>query len=99
MTRERFDELFDSEDDPMSDEYIQFERVQNKLSQNRDLHAFLLMESIEPVQYRLIAGADHDVVYLEGPTDSFIEKLTEEQAIDLIRCGIHYENDGFAIYC
>lgn len=98
LDRDNLHDLFEKHDD----EYIKFERVKKKLHKCPDIHAFLLLEQIAPIQEGygsdIVAGANHDEIYLGTDLDLFCENATEEQLIDLIRCGIRYDNDGFCMF-
>lgn len=72
------------------DDFIRFERVEKKLSNRRDLHAFILLDSILPNSESIISGANHDELWLDIDLEELAKKATKEQIIDLHRCGIRY---------
>lgn len=76
-----------------SDEYIQFDRVEVKRSNRPDLHAFLLLDEIQPGDSDLISASEHDEFYLDIDCDKFAEVATDEQIKELTRCGIRYDDD------
>lgn len=81
------------------DEFIKFERVSNKLHKCPDIHAFLLLEQIAPVERgRIITCAEHDEIYLGTDMELFCANAREEQIVDLIRCGVRYDNNGFCMF-
>lgn len=76
-------------------EYLEFARVENKRNQRPDLHAFLLLDELFPEPGRdLICGASHDEFYLRV-NDNQIDTLTDEQILELVRCGVMVNRDGY----
>ena len=75
------------------DEYLKFDNVENKLSNRPDLHAFLLLDKLFPSNMEMIAAAEHDQICLEVEPDKLSRKATEEQILELIRCGVMYDAD------
>ena len=83
-------ELFNSDD---LNENGHFDRVLNKLSEKRDLHAFILMGKLFPGHEGIIAGSNHEQIFFNHPPMDELEKLlSEDQAIELIRCGVFYDS-------
>ena len=74
-----------------SDEFLKFNRVQNKLSSRADLHAFLLLDRLLPGDEDIVACAEHDEIWLSFDTSELAKVITEEQVVELIRCGIRYD--------
>lgn len=75
------------------DEYCKFNRVENKWTRRPDLHAFILIDKIlahSEEQYDIISGAEHDEIFLSADMDELARLITEEQVIELIRCGVRY---------
>ncbi len=81
-----------------SSEYFEFERVEPKLHRRRDIHAFLLLDSLQPADRDIVAGADHDEIYLGTKVDEIAPKLTSDIVRDLVRCGVRYDGDGFKMF-
>lgn len=87
-------------------EFLKFERVVNKKHPAPDLHVFLTLDELAPASYPsgercdIVAGAEHDVIYLATNTEEFAKVATEEQCLDLIRAGLLYDedNDGFKMF-
>lgn len=81
-------------------EFIKFERVENKLNQRADIHAFLLLDQLVPGSKDIVASAEHDKIWLAVEPDEIAEVATEEQIIDLIRCGVMYcrDYDSFCMF-
>lgn len=88
------------------DEFLKFERVQNKKHPVPDLHVFLTLDELAPKSYPsgercdIVAAADHDVIYLATDVEAFAAVATEEQCVDLIRAGLIYDEDeeGFKMF-
>lgn len=91
------EEILDKHDD----EYLKFERIpiEDRLHENKQLcgllYVYKLME--DPTKFSLEAG--HDVIWVCHP--DWIRELTDEDAIYLQRCGIHYssEYDCLSMFC
>lgn len=88
------EELFEKHDD----EYLKFDRVEKKFHNRPDMHAFSLLNILVPGTRDMVAGAEHDEIYLGVNPDDVIEVITEEQVIDLIRCGVHLDNGNFTMF-
>lgn len=91
------DELHDFFEE-QNDEFIKFERVENKRSQRRDLHAFMQLDTWIPGDKKIIAAANHDIVYLEVSAQEVVENLSKDQIIELIRCGIGLDSEYDCLY-
>ena len=94
---ENLEELFDKHDD----EYLEFERIQNKLSSRPDIHAFILLNSLVQSDSRdMVSAAEHDEIFLDVDPEELAQVATEEQIVDLIRCGVRYsaEHDSLAMF-
>lgn len=83
-------EMFEEHDD----EFLKFDRVENKRSNRRDLHAFIVLDELFPEENTgdIIAAAEHDEIFLDIKEEKF-EQLEESQVIELIRCGVRYSSD------
>ena len=76
------------------EEFLKFDRVEDKLTTRPDLHAFLLLDKLFPGTSNMVAGAGHDEIYLDLDADELAEIATESQLIELHRCGVLYSSDG-----
>jgi hypothetical protein len=85
MTTYEVRELFSKHSD---EEYLEFERVPQKLSQRPDLHAFLLLESLFPRDRDMVRSARHGQFWLDVDIDEFAPVATEPLIVELLRCGI-----------
>jgi len=79
------------------EEYIKFERVRNKRSNRPDLHAFLLLDELFPQSRDIICGAWHDEIALDVSEDD-ADTLTDEQIVELIRCGVRLGDGGLVMF-
>lgn len=84
----------------VSDEHRKFERISNKRSLRRDLHAFILLDEKFPTYNSAIVGAaSHDEIWIDLDSED-IEKLTDENILELVRCGVMYneEHDSLSMF-
>jgi hypothetical protein len=99
MKVEELEEIFEKDlEDYQSSEHGKFERVVNKFSTRPDLHAFILLDKLVPSTVSIIAGAEHDKIYLETDIEELAKFATKEDIIDLIRCFVNYESDGLYMF-
>lgn len=90
MTTEELSKLWEK----LSDDYLlEFEEIKHKRSKREDLHAFLLLDELQPGKNDLVNAAQHDVIYLDVNIKKLAEKITKEQIRELICCGVHYEEE------
>ena len=87
MNLEQFEAAFEKYDD----EYIRFERVENKRSNRPDLHAFMLLDSLVPGNRDIIIAAERNKIWIDIDVKTLATVITEEQILELVRCGIHYQ--------
>lgn len=74
-------------------EFLKFDRIENPRTNRPDLHAFLMLDEIQPGKRDLISAAEHDEFYLSIEIDDFAEVVTDEQIRDLHRCGVRYDSE------
>ena len=79
-----------------SEEYLKFEDVKTKISNRPDLHAFILLDRLFPSGRDIISASCHDQFFL-GISDEDIETLNEETILDLVRCGVMFD-DGLYMF-
>lgn len=91
MTRDEMVDVFQKD---TSDEFLKFDRVENKLSQRTDLHAFLLLDKLVPDKRDIVGGACHDEIYLGIDSRKLAEVVTRDQLIELIRCGVRWSDES-----
>jgi len=83
------------------DEFLKFDRVQNKLHSRRDICAFLLIDKLLPrAGMDMVCAAEHDEIYLDADVEKLAEVATEEDILTLVRCGVHFESstDSLAMF-
>ena len=79
-----------------------FGAVQNKKSQRGDLHAMILLDHIVPGAVEssdygapdMVAGAEHDQIWLATDMEVLAPLITEEQVRELACCGVYYDGEG-----
>lgn len=79
------------------DEYLKFNKVKIKLSERPDLHAFLFLDKLFPGERDIIRATGHDQIWLDID-DEQIETLTKNQILELLRCGVLYDEDEESLY-
>lgn len=84
MTKEQYDKY--------EGEFLKFERVKDRTSNRPDLHAFNLIDKLVPGETDMVCAAEHDEIWLEVSPEELARVATEEQIIDLIRCGVRYDD-------
>lgn len=96
MNENQLRKLFQQHDD----EYLNFEKVQNKRSRRADIHAFLLLDELLPPEegecgtQNLISCAEHDEFWLEVDLDKLLKVVTKDQVLELVRCGVLIDEHG-----
>lgn len=80
------------------DEHCKFENLKNPRSQRPDLHAFLLLDELQPSNRDIIVCAEHDEIYLDIDLETLV--ITEDQVIELLQCGVTYDgyNDSLHMF-
>ena len=83
------------------EEFLTFDkRVVNKLSTRADLHAFILLDKLVPGNMDMVCNAEHDEIFIDIDPEELSKVATEEQMIELIRCGLRYDSqtDSLAMF-
>lgn len=75
-----------------SDDYLKFSDIENPPSQRPDLCAMILLDRLIPGKRDIIVQAEHDEFTLGIDPDVLASVATEEQIVDLIRCGVRYSS-------
>lgn len=80
-------------------EHCNFDLIENKRSDRPDLHAFLLIDELFPSPgNNVIASASIDTEELYLDVDFHqIEGLTDEQILELVRCGVSYDESDYCL--
>jgi AAA15 family ATPase/GTPase len=77
-----------------NDDYLKFDRVENKLHSRPDLCAFLLLDKLMPNAGRnMVFAAEHNEIFLDADCEKLAEVATEEDILTLTRCGVNYDGD------
>jgi hypothetical protein len=76
-----------------NDDFLKFDKITTKLSNRPDIHAFVLLDSIVPGKSDMVSAAEHDEIFLEVDASDLADAATEEQVVDLIRCGVRYSSE------
>ena len=89
-------EVFEEIEEKYQYDYLKFDRVvKNRLHPLHDICGLLLLYKLVPsISYSIIIAAEHDVVYLDVDCDKLVEAAMEEDLVDLIRCGVHYDSES-----
>lgn len=82
------------------DDFLEFDKVKEKLSTRPDLHAFILLDKLVPGTHDLISCSEHDEYYLSIEPDELRKVATKDQLRDLHRCGIRHDesNDSLCVF-
>lgn len=88
---DRFEAIKEGNDVP----FLRFDVVENKRSNRPDLHAMIRLDEWFPANKNqdIIASASHDQIWLDASEED-IEKITDEQILELLRCGVFYDSDN-----
>jgi hypothetical protein len=81
-------------------EFLKFELIENKTSNRPDLHAFNLLDKLVPGNRGMVSDAGFNKIYLDVSPEQLSEVATEQQIIELIRCGVRYDSstDSLALF-
>jgi len=91
MDKEKFIEIWDLHS---SEEYANFNMIKNKPNESADLSAFITLHKfVKNKEADIINSAEHDEIYLMGIEDLNLEKITENDIITLIRCGVRLDKE------
>ena len=76
-----------------NEEYLHHGDIENPMHRQADLCAFLMLDKIAPLNNDrdIIIDARHDEITLAFDSAKVAENATEQEIIDLIRCGIRFE--------
>jgi len=96
MTVKEMEKLFKKYDD----DFLKFEEIENPTSRRPDLNAFLLLDTLVPGTSDIVSAAEHDEIYLEIDTEALAAVISEDQILELTRCGIRFERqfDSLAMF-
>jgi len=97
MTPEEFIDALEQHNESA---YLEFEHIpaERRLSQRPDLHVFQLLDQLVPSSHDIISGAEHDVIWLEVSVEDLAAVITDEQVLDLARCGVMYNEESLRMF-
>lgn len=74
-------------------EYLKFKSIKNPRHPVPDMCAFLLLCELDPqgTQHYIIGCAEHDEVWLSANPEVIERAATEDQIIELLRCGVLWD--------
>ena len=105
LTADEVEEFFDT----YNDEYGKGQDIPKirRLAHRDDVHAFMMLDRLLPPKKKqlehgppdMICGAEHDKIWLGVEYKELAKAgITEEQIIDLIRCGCMAESEGISMF-
>ena len=79
-------------------EFLKFDRIpeSGRRHVRPDICAFIYLHEKVGGTWKIIAGAEHDEIYLDGNGGE--GKLTEEDVVYLTRCGVRYGESGLCMF-
>jgi hypothetical protein len=76
------------------DDYLKFDRVENKLHARPDICAFILVDKLLPNDgVDIVCAAEHDGIFLDADCEKLAEFISEEDILTLVRCGVRYDSE------
>lgn len=72
-------------------------KPERRLHRRADINAFLLLDKLapeDPMNRDMVSNAYHNMIYIQVSPDDIAETATEEDLLDLIRCGVIYDEDS-----
>jgi len=91
MTVDALYALFELDETPEGNEVPQ-------LSENPQLHVFLLLDQLLPGQSSVVAAVQHDQIFLSAPLDRLAPVISRDQVIDLMQHGVFIDEDSLAMF-
>jgi len=76
-----------------SDDFLDFDKVENKRATAPDLHAFLLLLELVPSDGDIVCAAEHDEIFLATDCEKLAEVAKDEHIQELARCGVRYDSE------
>jgi hypothetical protein len=99
MTEERLIEILDENEDFSVECAAKDKAVAECLvTKRRDLIVFLILDRLVPGTARIIAGAEHDEIFLGVDIDELAKVATEEDIILLRQLGVRESDGGLAMF-
>lgn len=79
--------------DRFEDDFLKFDRIENKLHARPDMCAFLLLDKLVPGTRHMVCGAEHDEIFIDTDPDALAAVATEADILTLVRCGVRYDEE------
>lgn len=79
-------------------EFLKYEKLAPGSTKRRDLRAFILLDKLVPDTGAIISAAEHDEYWLDTDLAKLAEVITEDQVIELLRCGVRYTDCGLGLF-
>lgn len=89
MKLEEMIELFEK----YEDDYLEFEKIEIKLHNRPDIHAFILLDKLVPSESDIVSAAEHDQIWLDVEPEDLAKVVTREQVLELRRAGVFYDEE------
>lgn len=72
--------------------YLKFDLAGRTGTTRPDLADFILLDQLCPASGDIVSGASHDEIYLNIDVEELAKVINEDQVIELIRCGVRYDD-------
>jgi hypothetical protein len=80
------------------EDFCRFEQVENPRCQRPDLNAFLLLDELLPGQRDIVCAASHDEIWLDVDFKALAKVISDEQILELVRCGVRLDSEGLCMF-
>jgi hypothetical protein len=80
------------------EDFCCFVQVENPRCGRPDLNAFLLLDELLPGQRDLVCAASHDEIWLDVDLKALTKVITDEQILELVRCGVRLDSKGLCMF-
>lgn len=84
------------------DDFLKFDEIpEDQRPSNRpDLCAFLLLDKLCPsdIKMDMVSAAEHDEIYLAVSIEDLVDKVTKEDILYLVRCGVRDGDCGLCMF-
>jgi len=74
-------------------EFLEFDRVAEKLHPRPDVCAFLLLDKLVPSSEDIVSAAEHDEIFLGVDCEKLARAATDDDIVMLTRCGVRYSEE------
>jgi len=100
MTTRKLKKLIDANEDEFLKTSNFSDTAIAQLTERPDLRAFLLLDRLVRGSFDIVAGAEHDEIFIDVTPEAVAEGASSEDILNLVRCGVRYDSDtdGFAMF-